>query len=236
MKAQKKTIEERRESITRYLSQVECLESDKRYQEEEKCLLKVIRLSEMIYQQTFSSKDRNTLINNYIRISMFYEQIENKMDIVLRWYLKIVGVLRKSSEQYSTNDEDYFLIDWYIKTIELLCEFEYYKKIVALASDMKGVASRVYKKTKTQEDLKKVILSKIYLADALENSNRTLKAYYYYNDVFNIMIKLYSDIHDEGMKQDILQICDCGIDLTKKSFLKIFHKKWLIRKTIVEEK
>lgn len=235
-KVVKKTIEERREIISQYLAQIDYLESNKRYQEEEKYLLKVVRLSEVIYQETFSSRDRNALISSYVKISTYYEEIEKRMDMVLRWYQKIIGVLKKSSEHYSTNGDDYYLIDWYIRTIDLLFDFKYYEKIIAMASDMKSVALRVYRTTRTQEDLKKVILAKIYLGKAYGNTGHILKSYYYYNNVFNIMIKIYNDIQDEGIKHDILKICDYTIDLTKKSFLKIFRKKWLVRKMMVEEK
>lgn len=236
MENKKKTIEERRKSISKYLAKIDYLEADKRYHEEEKYLLKVVRLSEMVYQQTFSNRDQNVLISNYIKISEFYKQIEGKMDIVLRWYQKIVGVLQRSSKYYSTNEASYYLIDWYARTIELLFEFKYHKKIVTMATDMKMVAVKVYRKTKTQEDLKKVILSKIYLANAYGNTNHIIRSYHYYNDVFNVMIKIYNDIRDEGIRQDILLICNQALDLTKKSFLKFFYKKWLVRKMMVEEK
>lgn len=235
-KAEKKTIEERRNSISQYLAQIDYLESNRRYQEEEKYLLKVVRLAETVYQETFSSRDCNVLISSYIRISTYYELIEKRMDIVLRWYQKIIGVLEKSSEHYSTNDDNYYLIDWYIKTIDLLFELKYYEKITAIVANMKTVALKVYRRTRTQEDLKKVILAKIYLAKVYGNTNHILKSYYYFNNVYNIMIKIYNDICDEGIRNDILRICEYAIDLTKKSFLKIFYKKWLVRKMMVEGK
>ena len=57
-RTKKMTIEERRQLIYQYTSQANDLNANKKYADEEKILLKVVRMSENVYRETFSSKDK----------------------------------------------------------------------------------------------------------------------------------------------------------------------------------
>lgn len=234
-RTKKMTIEERRQLIYQYTSQANDLNANKKYADEEKILLKVVRMSENVYRETFSSKDKKTVINSYIHISEYYDTIQHKKDIVLRWYQKIVGVLQQSCEKYSTNDEYHYLIEWYLKTMNLLIDLKEYRKIITMANNMKSKTIQLYKKTKTTEDLKMVILSKLYLANAHDCLKHYFISYIYYYDVTRIMTRIYNESYNEGMKQDLLSIYDYIIAITKKSFLKIFHKRWVMKKMMLQE-
>lgn len=234
-RTRKLTIEERRQMIYQYIGQATDLHANKEYADEERMLLKIVRMSENVYRETFSNKDKKAVINSYIHISEFYDTIQHRKDIVSRWYQKIVGVLQQSCEKYATNDEYHYLIDWYLQTINVLIDLKQYKKIVTMANAMKSKTNQLYQKTKTTEDLKMVILSKLYLANAQDCLKHYVLAYLYYYDVTRIMTKIYNESHDEGIKQDLLSIYEHIIEITKKSFLKIFHKKWVVRKMMLQE-
>jgi len=80
-----------------------------------------------------------------------------------------------------------------------------------------------------------VILSKLYLANAHDCLKHYFISYIYYYDVTRIMTRIYNESYNEGMKQDLLSIYDYIIAITKKSFLKIFHKRWVMKKMMLQE-
>lgn len=227
----KKTLEEKRQSILQYIEQLDYLENSQK----EKMLLKIVRISENIYRDTYSNKDKNVVIDNYIRISDFYQKNNDKPDLVVRWYQKIVGVLEQSCEKYSSNDEYRNLIEWYVTTINSLIDLNDYQHILSISKNMKKRAVMLYKKTRTIEDLKMILLAKLYLANANDCLKNYIKAYLYYYSTSKEMLKIYEKYKDEGLRQDLLNIYEYIIELTKKPLLKIFHKKWVIKRMILKE-
>lgn len=87
----------------------------------------------------------------------------------------------------------------------------------------------LYRKTKTNEDLKFIILSKLFLANAYYEEKKLVKAYNYYYLVANHMEKVYQKLLDEGLKNDLLYVYQKLFDLTSKKVFKFINRKWKIR-------
>ena len=109
--------DEKRIKLSETLNKALYLESIGKKIEAEKLFLKSCRISENLYRQTFSNKDRIKVVECYIKISEFYQNSELRMDFVQRWYQKIIGVLQDSSKINSSMDEFRYLMEWYVKTI-----------------------------------------------------------------------------------------------------------------------
>ena len=90
--------DEKRIKLSETLNKALYLESIGKKIEAEKLFLKSCRISENLYRQTFSNKDRIKVVECYIKISEFYQNSELRMDFVQRWYQKIIGVLQDSSK------------------------------------------------------------------------------------------------------------------------------------------
>lgn len=151
------------------------------------------------------------------------------MDFVQRWYQKIIGVLQDSSKINSSMDEFRYLMEWYVKTIYLMFDNCDYNHIIITSKKMLEKSKYLYRKTKTNEDLKFIILSKLFLANAYYEEKKLVKAYYYYYLVANHMEKVYQKLLDEGLKNDLLYVYQKLFDLTSKKVFKFINRKWKIR-------
>ncbi len=231
----KLTIEERRQLIYRHLCQASYLEANKKYAEEEKVLLKIVEMSEQVFQETFSNNDKNALIKHYIAISNFYNTIKKDTEKVLEWYSKIIQVMTPSLGKYTSDKEYQQLLNWYIKVINILMEQKKYDAIVQKGLQMKKVSNILYKQSPTTENMRMNVLSKLYLAGAYDELNHSIKSYVNYHSAIRKMNALYRETNDEGIKYDLLSIYDRVIELTKKPLLKLFHNKWIIKKSALEE-
>ena len=171
--------DEKRIKLSETLNKALYLESIGKKIEAEKLFLKSCRISENLYRQTFSNKDRIKVVECYIKISEFYQNSELRMDFVQRWYQKIIGVLQDSSKINSSMDEFRYLMEWYVKTIYLMFDNCDYNHIIITSKKMLEKSKYLYRKTKTNEDLKFIILSKLFLANAYYEEKKLVKAYYY---------------------------------------------------------
>ena len=222
------TNNEKRIKLSEILQQANNFELNGNMIEAEKLYLKTCRIAENLYRHTFSHKDRLKVIECYQKISEYYVNNSRK-DLVQRWYQKIIGILQDSSEINSSMDELRYLIDWYIKTINLMFDNNDGNYIVITSKKMLHKAKQLYKKTKTNEDLKFIVLSKLFLANAFYNLNKPINAYYYYRLVALYMEKVYQKLLDEGAKNDLLFVYQKLILLTSKKYLTILNKKWKYR-------
>lgn len=221
--------DEKRIKLSETLNKALYLESIGKKIEAEKLFLKSCRISENLYRQTFSNKDRIKVVECYIKISEFYQNSELRMDFVQRWYQKIIGVLQDSSKINSSMDEFRYLMEWYVKTIYLMFDNYDYNHIIITSKKMLEKSKYLYRKTKTNEDLKFIILSKLFLANAYYEEKKLVKAYYYYYLVANHMEKVYQKLLDEGLKNDLLYVYQKLFDLTSKKVFKFINRKWKIR-------
>ena len=156
--------DEKRIKLSETLNKALYLESIGKKIEAEKLFLKSCRISENLYRQTFSNKDRIKVVECYIKISEFYQNSELRMDFVQRWYQKIIGVLQDSSKINSSMDEFRYLMEWYVKTIYLMFGNCDYNHIIITSKKMLEKSKYLYRKTKTNEDLKFIILSKFFIS------------------------------------------------------------------------
>ena len=236
MNNRKLTNEEKRKNLNTLLEKGKDLEDRGKFYVAEKTLFKACRIAENIYRQTASSKDKIKLIESYVKISTFYKNRGNYLDIVQKWYQKIVGVLSDACNQYSSLDDYRYLLEWIIKTIYLMNDNTDYKHQLLLATKMKGYAKLLYKKTKTHEDLKFIILAELFLGDANQKLNHPIKAYYYYQLVAKKLEKIYYQLLDETIMNDLFDVYYKLLNLTNHKLCKIFHRKWQNRIYILKEK
>lgn len=225
---------EKRNKINDLLKEAHTLKDKHKYCDAEKLYLKSCRMMENIYSQTFSNKDRTLLIECYYQISKFYEEELDQAELVQRWYQKIVGVLQESCDKYFSMDDYRLLLEWFIKTIDLMNDNQDYIHVVAMSSKMRYRARLLYKKTKTDEDTKFVILSEIYLAFAYFKTNKKIYSYFIYNLVAKKMEKIYQKYNDIGMKNDLIDIYLQILKITNEGILKIFNRKWKIKLLLIK--
>ena len=221
--------DEKKIKLSETLNKALYLESIGKKNEAEKLFLKSCRIAENLYRQTFSNKDRIKVVECYIKISEFYQNSDLRMDFVQRWYQKIIGILQDSSKINSSMDEFRYLIEWYVKTIYLMFNNCDYNHIIISSKKMLEKSRYLYKKTKTNEDLKFIILSKLFLANAYYEQKKLVKAYYYYYLVVNHMEKVYQKLLDEGLKNDLLYVYQKLFNLTSKKVFRLINRKWKIR-------
>lgn len=221
---------EKREKVQILLEEANRLKNrQSKYQDMEKILQKACRIMENVYRQTFSNKDRTLLLECYFNIKDFYQDYQINKDLLQRWHQKIVGVLEESCDKFFSMDEYRLLLEWYIKTIELMIENIDYNHVVSYGKRMKKRADNLYNKTKTNEDKKFIIISVIYLGLGYVELNKPFYSYYYYRLASKEMEIIYSKYNDLGMKNDLIGIYSELIKLTKKGVLKIFNKKWTVK-------
>lgn len=229
------SLDERRKKIDTYIEKAKYFVSISHFDEAEKFYLKAVRVSENIYRKTYLENDKNKVIQCYVQISDFCETYNKRMDLAVLWYQKIVVILEDSFENYASVNEYHLLMEWYLKTIDLLKNQGNEKKVIRFSIRMRKRATILYKKTKTNEDLKFVILSRLFLAEEFEKMKRNGKAYFHYRYIALTMEKLYEETKEEGIKYDLLEMYQrlCGI--TQKSIFKLFYRKWKMKSVLLRE-
>ena len=229
------SLDERRKKIDAYIEKARYFVSISHFDEAEKFYLKAVRVSENIYRKTYLENDKNKVIQCYVQIIDFCETYSKRMDLAALWHQKIVVTLEDSFESYASVNEYHLLMEWYLKTIDLLKSQGNEKKVILFSIRMRKRAAILYKKTKTNEDLKFVILSRLFLAEGFEKMKRNSKAYLHYRYIALTMEKLYEETKEEGIKYDLLGIYQRLCEITQKSIWKVFHRKWKIKSLLLRE-
>lgn len=229
------SLEERRKKIDFYSEKAKYFVSLSHFDEAEKFYLKAVRVAENIYRKTYLESDKNKVIQCYIEISDFCEKYNNRMDLAALWYQKIVVVLEDSFENYASINEYHLLMEWYLKTIDLLKRQGNSKKVILLAFRMRKKALILYKKSKTNEDLKFIVLSRLFLAEGYEKMKRNGSAYWHYRYIALTMEKLYEETKEEGIRYDLLDIYQRLCQITQKTIFKFLHRKWKIKSVFLRE-
>ena len=104
-----------------------------------------------------------------------------------------------------------------------------YYHIIKLATKMHEKAKTLYKKTKTNEDLKFIILAKLFLGDAYSSTKQTFKAYYFYCKVAKGLEKVYLEIKEVSIKNDLIDVYQKLDMLTNHKMLRLINKKWKLK-------
>ncbi|MCM1259578.1 MAG: hypothetical protein NC182_01375 [Prevotella sp.] len=229
------SLDERRKKIDAYIEKARYFVSISHFDEAEKYYLKAVRVSENIYRKTYLENDKNKVIQCYVQISDFCETYSKRMDLAALWYQKIVVTLEDSFESYASVNEYHLLMEWYLKTIDFLKRQGNEKKAILFSIRMRKRAVMLYKKTKTNEDLKFVILSRLFLAEGFEKMKQNGKAYFHYRHIALTMEKLYEETKEEGIKYDLLEIYQRLCEITQKSVFKLFHRKWKMKSLLLKE-
>lgn len=230
----KLTNEEKRLKIVEVLEEAFLLKERQNFVESEKKFLKASRIAENVYRQTMSTKDFKTLIDTYIKICDFYENDMQNLELLQRWYQKIVHLKDSTCEIRTTLDDYHQLLEWYTTTLLLAKRNEDYEHLISLGIKMRKRAKILYQKTKTNEDIKFIILSEIFIAEGYEKLNKLFKAYHYYYIVAKKMEKIYSEINDEGLKYDLIEIYQNLINLSSKKIFRPISKRWSIKKLLLK--
>ena len=229
------SLDERRKKIDAYIEKAKYFASISHFDEAEKFYLKAVRVSENIYRKTYLENDRNKVIQCYVQISDFCETYSKRIDLATLWYQKIVVTLEDSFEGYASANEYHLLMEWYLKTIDLLKSQGNEKKVILFSIRMRKRAVILYKKTKTNEDLKYVILSRLFLAEGFEHMKHSGKAYFHYRYIALTMEKLYEETKEEGIKYDLLEMYQRLCKMTQKSIFKVLHRKWEMKSLLLKE-
>ena len=86
----KLTNDEKRIKIINLCLDAKKLIASNKYQEAEKIYEKACRIAENVYRQTMSNKDSKTLFECYMKMAEFYKDINPNVELLQRWYQKIV--------------------------------------------------------------------------------------------------------------------------------------------------
>lgn len=229
MEKPKLTNEAKRKLIAELLHQTAYLDPNTQFHDLEKIYLKICRLAENIYRQTVSSKDRALIVDCYKRTSEFYRQNGKYQDIVQKWYQKTVVILDDACKSYSSIDDYRYLLEWYLTTLSLTKANEDYRHLVTTSQKMVSRAKSLVRKTKIIDDLKFLILGRLYLADGYLGSKKNFRAYFYYQLVAKRLEKVYHDLNDQFVKNDLLDVYQKLVDLTSRKILKILNHKWKMK-------
>ena len=221
-------VEESRKKCLTLINDAQIAYKNKDFDLAEKIYLRICRIAENIYCKTSLKKDSNALIEYYTKIIDFYYN-SNNSEFVQRWHQKLVGILQTSCDN-SFNLEDYHLLmEWYLKTINVMLENEDYNAIIRTSAKMYNYAKILFYKTKADEDVKYLIISKLYLANAYHKNNQKLKAYYNYLISSKRLSNLYDFTKDEGMKNDLINIYECLFELSNYKLTKFIAKRWKVK-------
>ena len=200
----------------------------KNFDEAEKLYLRICRLAENIFCKTSLKKDSDMLIEYYLKIIHFYQNLNN-LEYVQRWHQKLVGILQTSCENTFNPDSYHQLMEIYIKTINVMLDNKDYNSIIRMGSKMLEKSKVLLSKTKTDDDVKYIIMSRLYLANAYNMNNKLLKSYFNYFLSGKKLHRLYDLTQDEGMKNDLINIYECLFDLTNHKFTKFIAKRWKVK-------
>ncbi len=231
----KANIDNNRIKCEELLDSVNFLDFRKDNDQIEKILLKICRISENIYRKTYLNKDGQALIKYYLAIINFYERNKN-YDFVQRWHQKLVGILQESCESKFVLDDFRILMEWYIKTLDLMLTNKDYNGLIKMSSNMQKNASLLYKRTKTIEDLKFYVISKLMLGTGYQKVGKMFKAYHYYYSACKILRNLYYDTHDIGLKNDLVSIYESLYEVSNHKIFKPIAKRWKIKILLLKEK
>lgn len=230
----KLTNDEKRIKIINLCLDAKKLIASNKYQEAEKIYEKACRIAENVYRQTMSNKDSKTLFECYMKMAEFYKDINPNVELLQRWYQKIVYLKNTTCNTRASLEEYHELLEWYVSTLFLMKDNHKYSDMVTYGFRMKNKAKSLYIKTKTIEDIKFVILANLFIAEGYCHIDKKLKAYYYYKLVATKMEKIYFTILDEGLKYDLIDVYQKLSDLTNKKILKILNRKWSMKKQILK--
>lgn len=221
-------VEESRYKCSVLLNDANTAFHNKNYDEAEKMYLRICRIAENIFCKTSLKKDSNSLIEYYTKIIEFYYSQKN-LEFVQRWHQKLVGILQTSCQNTFNSDDYHQLMDWYIKTINVMIDNKDYNAIIRISSKMYNNATILFNKTKVDEDMKYIIISKLFLANAYQKNNQLFKAYFSYYYSGKKLNNLYDSTKDEGMKNDLINIYQCLYELSNRKILKFIAKKWKVK-------
>ena len=221
-------VEESRNKCIVLLKEADFHFKARNFEEAEKLYLKICRIAENIFCKTSLKKDSNALIEYYSKIINFYENSNNN-EFVQRWHQKLVGILQTSCENSFSPDDYHQLMDWYLRTINIMIDNEDYNAIIRMASKMYEKAKILLFNTKTDDDVKYIIISRLYLANAYQQTNKLFKAYFYYYISSKKLHKMYENKKDEGMKNDLINIYQCLYELSNHKLTKFISKKLKVK-------
>ena len=221
-------VEESRNKCIILLKEADAYYRNKNYDEAEKLYLRICRIAENIFCKTSLKKDSTALIAYYSKIIEFYQN-SNNLEFVQRWHQKLVGILQTSCENTFNPDDYHQLMDWYLKTINIMLDNEDYNAIIRISLKMYDKAKILFLKTKTDDDIKYIIISRLYLANAYHKTNKLFKAYHNYYVSSKKLYKLYETTKDEGMKNDLINIYQCLYEISNHKLTKFIAKKWKVK-------
>ena len=227
-------IEESRNKCYNLLKEANSYYQKKDYDNAEKLYLKICRISENIYCKTFLKKDSTLLIEYYLHIINFYKE-NNNYDFVQRWHQKLVGILQTSCENSFVLEDYQELMDWYIKTINVMLDNNDYKSIIRMSCKMIDRAKILYSITKTDDDLKYVIISNLYLGNAYQKNKMLFKSYFYYYIASKKLAKLYDALKDKGMRNDLINVYQCLYELSNHKLTGFISKRWKVKILLLKE-
>lgn len=200
----------------------------------EKTLLKICRISENIYRKTYLTKDSQALIKYYLEMISFYTK-NNNSEFVQRWHQKLVGILQESCQTKFNLSEYRLLMQWYIKTLELMLNNKDFPNLLKMSYKMYQNAQILYKKSKTSEDLKFYIFAILMLGTGNKNLNHQIYAYHYYYRASKIMEKLFEETFDVGVQNDLINIYESLYEITNHHIFKGLAKRWKMKINYIKE-
>ena len=103
---------------------------------------------------------------------------------------------------------------------------KYFQVVLDYSKSAKTCAAYLYKKSKTYEDLRYVILIDLFYGRAYKSLKKHFKAYWHFRKCLRLMEKIYKTYNEEGMKNDLIDICYELYNLTTNRFFILLHKKW----------
>ena len=221
-------VEESRNKCVVLLKEADYQFKNKNYDEAEKLYLRICRIAENIFCKTSLKNDSAALIEYYMKIINFYQNANNN-EFVQRWHQKLVGILQTSCENSFSPDAYHQLMEWYLRTINIMLDNEDYNAIIRISLKMHDKAKLLFLKTKTDDDIKYIIISRLYLANAYHKTNKPFKAYHYYYLSSKKLHKMYETTKDEGMKNDLINIYQCLYEISNRKLIKFIAKRWKIK-------
>lgn len=233
-KNKKLTNDEKRIKIVHIIVEANNYINNGKYHEAEKLYLKACRLAENVYRQTMSNKDSKTLLECYMKTCEFYEKYDKNLELLQRWYQKIVYIKDTTCQIRSSLEEYHELLEWYVATLFLMKKNNDFDHMISFGLKMNKRAKNLYNKTKTNEDIKFLMIAELYIAEGYNFKNKKVKSYFYYRLVALKMEKVYREILDEGLKYDLIDVYDKLCDLTSKKFFKLLNRKWQIKKQLLK--
>lgn len=230
-----KLIDSNRLKCKDIITEAEIAKNNNDFELAEKLYLKGCRIAEAVYQKTTLNKDSLSLIDYYARVIEFYKE-QNNLFIAQKWYQKILGTLHTTCASRFVLEDYHTLMNWYLDTFEIMITNEDYASLNKHAKRMLECAKTLYLKEVTNQNLKYLLFARLMLGLSYLKNGELLKSYHHYYLTSIKMNRLYNELKDEGIKNDLISIYESLYDITNRHIFKIIARRWKIKILLLKEK